>query len=125
MDGSFRSTCSGSLFSLSCRAVYFVVGLVPECHVLSTAIYDDFGIKTLAFSENKSHSTDDGLERLKRQHCQASLSRKTCIRPLFACLIIRTFQLVFFSQNSVFLSQQISRNNIYSLFFCLFVALLY
>jgi hypothetical protein len=32
------------------------------------------------FSENKSHSTDDGLERLKRQHCQASLSRKTCIR---------------------------------------------
>ena len=64
--------------SSHCLAELYI--LVPGCHVLSTAIYDDFGIKTLAFSENKSHSTDDGLERLKRQHCQASLSRKTCIR---------------------------------------------
>ena len=59
--------------SSHCLAELYI--LVPGCHVLSTAIYDDFGIKTFAFSENKSHSTDDGLERLKRQHCRFPLTK--------------------------------------------------
>jgi len=36
---------------------------------------------------------------------------------MIASLIIRTFQLVFFSRNSVFLSQQIGRNSVLSCFF--------
>jgi len=39
------------------------------------------------------------------------------ILVMLASLIIRLFQLVFFSQNIVFLSQQISCNNILAYFF--------
>ena len=38
-------------------------------------------------------------------------------KDLFASLIIRLFQLVFFSRNSIFLSQQISRNSVSACFF--------
>jgi hypothetical protein len=31
---------------------------------------------------------------------------------MFACLIIRTLQLIFFSRNIIFLSPQISRNSV-------------
>ena len=39
------------------------------------------------------------------------------IKALFASLIIHTFQFIFFSRNSVFLSQQISRNSVSAYFF--------
>ena len=38
-------------------------------------------------------------------------------KDLFASLIIRLFQLVFFSRNNIFLSQQISQNSVSSCFF--------
>ena len=56
-----------------------MVGLAPGCHVLSTAIYDDFGIKTFAFPKTKATPLMM-VWKDSKDSTVASLSRKTCIR---------------------------------------------